>query len=184
MVEVTLDVFGEACDARTRGQVEEEVVLDELLSRTRRVIMGCGEDPYARQFALNQAADAAAEHELPWSRVDKLRAMVTGCFLWAFRPAFIGNSPARVAPMTIRRSPECDSVRTTPQRYPPAKAIWLRKHFGDLKKADMAFRNPQATFSSIAMTVPKRKRFRMVGDHWAVNRLVSQHAIPMPRLKE
>lgn len=48
----------------------------------------------------------------------------------------------------------------------------------------MAVRNPQATYSSVAMAMPRGSGFRTVADHHAVNQLIKHAAIPMKHLEE
>lgn len=46
------------------------------------------------------------------------------------------------------------------------------------------FSNSQGTCLSVAMAAPKGSGFRIVADHWAMNQVVKQSTIPMPRLEE
>lgn len=48
-----------------------------------------------------------------------MRKMVIGCYLRAF--AVVCDALARIAPMTVRRVPGPESVRTRPQTSPPEK---------------------------------------------------------------
>ena len=138
---------------------EEEAVRDNLLSRTPRMLMERGEEMHVRREALRQAVLAAEKQGLPPGCANRLREMVLGPYLGAFRHAPVGDPPARVEPIVVRRQEGAVSARARPHAYSPVKAAWLEEHFGQLEVAGMVVRKLQATFSSVAMAVPKGSSF-------------------------
>lgn len=126
----------------------------------------------------------AKEQGLPLKCADRLRETVLGPYLSAFRHALVGEPPARVGSMVVRRQLGPVSVRAWPRAFRPAKAACLKEHFGQLEAAGMVVRNPQATFSSVAMAVRKGTSFWMVADYRAVNRFVAQSTLLMPRKEQ
>ena len=183
-VSVAVDAFGVCSDLVLPDQAEEAAVKGTLLQRTPQMFMPPTEEWTVREEALLKAVEEAAKQGMASHCVARLREMVMERHRGAFRRALTGNPPARVQPMVAKRKQGTGKVRARPKIYSPRKTEWLAKHFAQLEAAGMVFRNPQATFASVAMAVPKGDGFRMVADYRAVNQLVEQAAMPMPRLEE
>ena len=183
-VHLRVEAFGAESSVVPPDQAEEVAVKENLLQRSPRMFMDVEEERRMRDGALAAAVDAARKHGLTPECGERLRRMVLDQFPEAFRRALCGDPPAQVEPMIARRKPGAGVVRARPRNFPPRKAEWLAEHFGQLEAVGMVFHNPQAVFSSVAMAVPKGNGFRMVADYRAVNQLVEQAAMPMPRLEE
>ena len=102
-----------------------------------------------------------------------------------FHRALLGDSPARVGPMTVRVQPGAMAVRAEPRAAPPATPAWRHEHKIKLETTGMVFRNPQTIYGSVAMWIPKGSNsYRMVTDYRAVNDTIEPAAMPMPNLED
>ena len=97
-----------------------------------------------RVGVLETAVDDAVDHRLSPECVKMLRDIVFLTHLNVFRRALLGDSSARVKPMTVRLQPGAPAGRAKPRASPPTKAAWLHEHMTNLETAGMVFGNPQA----------------------------------------
>ena len=181
---MTVEAFEGQGDGNLNGE-GMDVVTEELRMLGPKMFMPPPLERRAREAALLEALDDAVRSGLPRECEDKLRKVVLGTHLNAFRRALTGEEAAKVQPMIVKRKPGAHAVRAKPRVYSPEKIPWLAEHMEHLEKAGMVFRNNQAIFGSVAMAIPKgEKDFRLVSDYRAVNALIEQNALPMPNLED
>ncbi|CAN0394168.1 unnamed protein product, partial [Ascophyllum nodosum] len=63
--------------------------------------------------------------------------------------------PAQVEPMRVVWTPTARTTKAKSRLYAPEKRAWLSEQMKMLERAHMVYLNPQATFASVAMALPK-----------------------------
>ena len=127
----------------------------------------------------------AAQTGIPPDDVAELQCLVLGHYKEAFCRGLTGEPPAQVGPMRLVWTP---SARTTNlgevETLRSGETIWLLEQMQRLERAHMVYLNPQATFASVAMALPKGDTYRMVADYRVANNQLGKVPLPHPRLDE
>lgn len=116
--------------------------------------------------------------------VELLSEQVLEKLLEGLRPVLLGDPPVKVPPITARRKSGAGMVRARPRVYSLPKMTWLGEYFGQFEAAWIIVRSPQAIFSSVTVALPNIGGFRTATDYCAINQLIEQEAMQMPRLEE
>lgn len=101
-----------------------------------------------------------------------------------FRWALVGEQPVDVEPMRVTLKLGAQAVCSRPRVYLQQKSKRLADYVTRLEAAGMVYRNNQAVYGSVAMTIPKgANSSRLMSDSRAINANIEQAAMSMPNLE-
>lgn len=103
---VARKAFGVSIDSLPPDRAEEATVVENLLQRSTRMFMELGEEPTERMDVSMKAVRAAKHESMSVWCVEQLNELVWGKLPEVVRSAPVGDPPAKVLLMTIRRKSE------------------------------------------------------------------------------
>ena len=169
-VAVTIEAMQQVADIEVDAAGETNGFKDALLDRVPKMMIGFGDSKMEqREQTLEDAILRAAQAGMPPSNVAKLRRLVLGDYKEAFRWGLAGEPPAQVEPMQVVWTPTAPTTKAKSRLYAPVKRAWLSEQMKMLERAHMVYLNPQATFASVAMALPKGDTYRMIEDYLGVS---------------
>ncbi|KAH9185714.1 hypothetical protein AeNC1_012312 [Aphanomyces euteiches] len=100
-----------------------------------------------------------------------------------FREDVEGDPPVKVEPLKVRLKPGSVPVKCSIRWYPPAHMDFLKRHFEQLERASLVYKNNRATWAS-ARIVPNKDPgdLRMTIDNRPINACTEPMPWPMPNL--
>ena len=169
-VVVTMEVMQQAAGIEVEAAGETDRFKDMLLDRGSKMMTGFDDNEMQqREQALENAILVPAQAGIPPDDVAKLRHLVLGRYKEAFRRRLTDEPRAQVKPMRMVWTSTVQITKAKTRLYAPKKRARSSKQMQMLKRVHMVYLNPQATFVSIAMALPKGDTYRMVANYRAAN---------------